>query len=60
MKHCLLFLLSFLALSVQAHNAGNICGTVTDAKTGIPIIGANPSTIPILMSKCMKIIAATQ
>ena len=41
MKHCLLFLLSFLALSVQAHNAGNICGTVTDAKTGIPIIGAN-------------------
>jgi len=41
MKHYLLFLLSFLALSVQAHNAGNICGTVSDAKTGMPIIGAN-------------------
>ncbi len=41
MKHCLLFLLSFLALSVKAHNAGNICGTVSDAKNEIPLIGVN-------------------
>jgi outer membrane receptor protein involved in Fe transport len=41
MKHCLIFLLSFLTLSVQAHNAGNICGTVSEAKNGMPIIGVN-------------------
>ena len=41
MKHCLLFLISFLTISTFAHNAGSICGTVFDSQTGLPIIGAN-------------------
>ena len=41
MKNCLLLLLSFLTISVQAHNAGNICGMVSDAKSKMPLIGVN-------------------
>ncbi|MEK7720714.1 MAG: TonB-dependent receptor [Bacteroidota bacterium] len=41
MKNCLLLLLSFLTFTAQAHNAGNICGTVSDAKSGLLLIGVN-------------------
>lgn len=41
MKNFLFLLLSFLTLSARAHNAGNVCGTVSDAKTGGPLIGIN-------------------
>ncbi|MCF6332111.1 MAG: TonB-dependent receptor [Draconibacterium sp.] len=41
MKYYLSFLLSFLIFSAQAHNAGSICGTVLDAKSGISLIGVN-------------------
>lgn len=41
MKNILFFLLLFITLPIIAHNAGNICGTVTDARNGLPIIGVN-------------------
>ena len=36
---CIFFL--YLGISIQAHNTGNIYGTVKDAKTGVPLIGVN-------------------
>src|SRR3989339_1326074 len=41
MKNVLLLLFSFFTLALQAHNAGTICGTVFDTKSGIPLIGVN-------------------
>jgi hypothetical protein len=40
MKIFLFLLFSVFKYSLQAHNAGNICGTVSDAKNGTPLIGA--------------------
>jgi outer membrane receptor protein involved in Fe transport len=41
MKNSLLLFLSIFTFSAVAHNAGNICGIVSDAKNGIPLIGVN-------------------
>ena len=41
MKNLLCIIFLFFGFSLQAHNSGNIYGTVTDAKTGIPLIGVN-------------------
>lgn len=41
MKNYFLLLFSVFTLSIQAHNAGNIFGTVSDAKNGVPLIGVN-------------------
>jgi hypothetical protein len=41
MRNVLLLLFSFFILSLQAHNAGSIFGTVFDTKSGTPLIGVN-------------------
>lgn len=41
MRNLLLLLFLFFTLSLQAHNAGSISGTVFDTKSGIPLIGVN-------------------
>jgi outer membrane receptor protein involved in Fe transport len=41
MKNYLFLILSIFTFSAVAHNAGNICGTVSEAKSGIPLIGVN-------------------
>jgi outer membrane receptor protein involved in Fe transport len=41
MKNYLLLLSILFTLSAYAHNAGSISGTVSDAKSKMPIIGAN-------------------
>ena len=41
MRNVHLLLFSFFSLSLQAHNAGCICGTVFDTKSRTPLIGVN-------------------
>lgn len=41
MKIFAVLALFFISVSLQAHNAGNISGTVSDAKNGAPLIGIN-------------------
>ncbi len=41
MKTNFILFFSIIALHVQAHNAGNVTGTVTDLKNGNPLIGVN-------------------
>ena len=41
MMKSLLLLFAIIVYPIQAHNAGNITGTVSDSKNGIPLIGVN-------------------
>ncbi len=41
MKYYFTFLFTFLSFQIQAHNAGNIFGTISDSKNGEPLIGVN-------------------
>ena len=41
MKISITFLLIIFALPIHAHNAGNIYGKVSDAKSGVPLVGVN-------------------
>lgn len=41
MKYFIFLVFLLVSVSLQAHNSGSIYGTVTDAKTGIPLVGVN-------------------
>jgi outer membrane receptor protein involved in Fe transport len=41
MRNFLTILFVIIALPIHAHNSGNICGTVSDARSGVPLIGIN-------------------
>lgn len=39
MKICFISLFVILVLPINAHNAGNVCGKVSDTKHGMPLVG---------------------
>jgi outer membrane receptor protein involved in Fe transport len=41
MRKIFVFLFIIVTYTLQAHNAGNICGTISDAHNGSPLIGIN-------------------
>lgn len=41
MKSSLIFLFALFVPHIHAHNAGNICGTVSDSISGISLVGVN-------------------